>query len=90
MQFTIGRIRGIVMTKVEFIELLKEHNINEKLIIWDDSVKEGYCIRHNCNRWEVFFRERGKEYDCIGFPSESNALEYLFDKLHSLYGIQHK
>ena len=85
MQFSIGRIRGIVMTKTEFIELLKEHNINEKLVIWDDSIKEGYCIRRNHYRWEVFFRERGKKYDCVGFPSESNALQYLFDKLYSIY-----
>lgn len=78
------------MTRTEFIELLKEHNINEKLVIWDDFVEDGYCVRRNYYRWEVFFRERGKEYDCIGFPSESNALEYLFDKLRSLYGMQHK
>lgn len=73
------------MTKAEFLELLKKHNINENLVVLDDAVKEGYCVRKNHFRWEVFFRERGKEYDCIGFTSESNALQYLFDKIYSIY-----
>lgn len=73
------------MTKTDFLELLKKHNIDASLVIFDDPVKEGYCIRKNYFRWEVFFRERGKEHDCIGFPSESNALQYLFDKLCSIY-----
>ena len=73
------------MTRVEFLELLKKYNINEKLVVFGDTTKEGYCVRKNYFRWEVFFRERGKEYDCVGFPSESNALQYLFDKLYSIY-----
>ena len=76
---------GLIMTKAEFLELLKQYNINENLVVFDDAIKEGYCVRKNYFRWEVFFRERGKEYDCVGFPSESNALQYLFDKLYSLY-----
>ena len=74
-----------MMTKTEFLDLLKKHNINEKFVVFDDDVKDGYCVRKNHYRWEVFFRERGKEYDCIGFPSESNALQYLFEKLYSIY-----
>ena len=35
----------------------------------------------NYHRWEVFYRERGKDYGCIGFSSESGALEYLLGKL---------
>ena len=73
------------MTRDEFLELLKKYNINENLVVFDDTVKEGYCVRKNYFRWEVFFRERGKEYDFVGFPSESNALQYLFDKLYSIY-----
>lgn len=73
------------MTKAEFFELLKKHNINENLVVFDDTIKEGYCVRKRYHRWEVFFLERGKEYDCVGFPSESNALQYLFDKLYSIY-----
>ena len=73
------------MTRVEFLELLKKYNINESLVAFDDPVKDGYCVKKNHFRWEVFFRERGKEYDCIGFPSESDALQYLLDKLYSIY-----
>lgn len=73
------------MTRTDFMELLKKHNINTNIVVFDDSVKEGYCVRKRCFRWEVFFCERGKEYDCIGFPSESDALQYLFDKLYDIY-----
>ena len=73
------------MTRIEFLELLKKYNIDENLVVFNDTMKEGYCIRNNYFRWEVFFRERGKEYDCIGFPSESNALQYLFEKLYNIY-----
>ena len=73
------------MTKSCFLELLKKHNINEELVVFDDSFKEGYCVRKNYYRWEVFFRERGKEYNCVGLPSESDALQYLFEKLYKMY-----
>ena len=73
------------MTRTEFIELLKKHDINTNLVVFDDSLKEGYCVRKNYYRWEVLFKERGKEYDCLGFPSESNALQYLFNKLYNIY-----
>lgn len=73
------------MTKVEFLALLKSHNMNEHLVVFDDTMKDGYCVRKNHFRWEVFFRERGKEYDCIGFPSETNALQYLYEKLYHIY-----
>ena len=73
------------MTREKFLELLKKHNINEHLVVFDDTMRDGYCVRKNYSRWEVFFRERGKEYECIGFPSESNALQYLFDKLYNIY-----
>lgn len=69
------------MTKANFLELLKSHNMNESLVLFDDSVKDGYCVRKNHLRWEVCFRERGIEYECIGFPSESDALQYLWDRL---------
>lgn len=74
------------MTKTEFLELLEKNNININLVVFDDSIKDGYCIRKNYFRWEVFFRERGNEFECIGFPSESDALQYLFDKLSRIYG----
>ena len=73
------------MIKTEFLELLDKHNINKNIVVFDDNITDGYCIRKNYYRWEVFFRERGKEYDLLGFSSESDALQYLFDKLYSIY-----
>lgn len=73
------------MTKIEFLKRLKKHNINKNLVVFDDAAKDGYCVRKNYYRWEVFCRERGKAYNCIGFPSESNALQYLYDELYRLY-----
>ncbi len=72
------------MTKTEFLELLDKHNINKNIVVFDD-ISDGYCVRKNYYRWEIFFRERGEEYDCVGFPTESDALKYLFDKLYSIY-----
>ena len=73
------------MTREEFLQLLDENKIDKDTVSFDPHLKDGYCIRKCGFRWEVFIRERGKEYDCVGFPSESNALQYLFDKLYSLY-----
>ena len=75
----------MIVTKKQFLVLLEENNIDENLVVFDDTIKEGYCVRKNYFRWEVFFRERGKEYESVGFPSESDALEYLYNKLYSIY-----
>ena len=69
------------MTYVEFVDLLKENKIDTSIVHFENSVADGYYVLKNYHRWEVFFRERGKDYDCIGFPSESDALEYLLNKL---------
>ena len=69
------------MTKTEFLELCNKQNSSPNLIHFENSVADGYYVLKNYHRWEVFFRERGKDYDCVGFPSESNALEYLLEKL---------
>ena len=69
------------MTYVEFVDLLKENKIDTSIVHFENSVADGYYVLKNQHRWEVFYRERGKDYDCIGFPSESDALEYLLKKL---------
>jgi hypothetical protein len=73
--------RGGNMTKTEFLELCESKNISTNLIHFENSVADGYYVLKNYHRWEVFYRERGKDYNCIGFPSESDALIYLADKL---------
>lgn len=73
------------MTRSEFWEKLKENNINENVVSFEPDLKDGYCVRRVSYRWEVFVRERGQEYESIGFRSESEALEYLFDELSRIY-----
>ena len=69
------------MTKKEFFEAIERKSISPDLVHFENSVADGYYVLKNHHRWEVFYRERGKDYDCVGFPSESNALEYLLEKL---------
>ena len=69
------------MTYVEFVDLLKENKIDTGIVRFESSVADGYYVLKNYHRWEVFYRERGKDYNCVGFPLESDALEYLLNKL---------
>ncbi len=69
------------MNKSEFLILIQSHNIDINLIVFDDPVRDGYCVKRNHLRWEVSYRERGKEYGIMGFPSESDALCYLIKKI---------
>ena len=69
------------MTRIEFLELCESKKIATNLIHFENFVADGYYVLKNYHRWEVFYREHGKDYDCVGFPSESDALIYLADKL---------
>lgn len=73
------------MNREEFIERLKENGIPQGIVSFDSSTDEGHNIRKNKLRWETFIRERGKEYNCIGFPSESDALQHMLDELAAVY-----
>ncbi len=75
------------MTRAEFISNLRNNNINEAIVNFEDVPKDGFIIRKVYYRWEVLYKERGKEYDCIGFPSESDALIYLWERLKSMYSL---
>ena len=68
------------MTHNEFITSISKNNVDSNIIHFENSVADGYYVLKNYHRWEVFYRERGKDYDCVGFPSESDALEYLIKK----------
>lgn len=69
------------MTRIEFMALLENSNISADDVHFENSVADGYYILKNYYRWEVFFRERGQDYDCMGFPSESDALKYVLNKI---------
>lgn len=71
------------MTKEQFFRILKANNISLDLVCFDDNIKDDvFCINHNYTYWEAFYRERGKEYDVKKFATESEALEYLLERLH--------
>ena len=69
------------MTYNEFVDLLRENNVDTNIVHFENSVADGYYVLKNYHRWEVFYRERGNEYNCMGFPSESDALLYLSERL---------
>ncbi len=73
------------MNRNEFFARLKENGISPEIVSFDSSMNDGYNIRKNKLCWETFTRERGIEYDCIGFPSESDALQHMFDELVAIY-----
>lgn len=73
------------MTREEFFKLLEANNINPNMVSFNDNTSEGYCIRKNCYRWETLVRERGKEYDILGYPSESDALKKMSENLIRIY-----
>ena len=69
------------MTRAKFLALCRKSNISTSMIHFENSAADGYYVLKNHYRWELSFRERGQEYECMGFPSESDALNYLADKL---------
>lgn len=73
------------MNRINFIKILKENNVDKSIISFDNNFKDGYCLRKNNLRWERFIRERGRDYDVMGFPTESDALESLLNEILSIY-----
>ena len=76
------------MTKQDFLHSLQLNGIDVDMITFDNAWKDGYGVRKNKYRWEVYVRERGQDYDVMGFPSESDALQYLYEKLSHIYNIK--
>lgn len=65
------------MDRKEFAKFLTDNNIDPTIVSFNDPLHEGYGIRRNGLRWEIFIRERGVEYNVRGFPSESDALQAM-------------
>ena len=65
------------LTKESFLYELIKNNIDTNIVNFENSIRDGFYIRKNHFRWEVFYRERGVDYNVICFPSESDALQYL-------------
>ena len=75
------------MTRQEFVDQLIENGINPDIVLFDfdNPVRDGPRPRKIYFRWEALARERGTEFCCKDFPSESDALTYLFNKLLGMY-----
>lgn len=66
----------------EFESILIDNNISPENVCFNNNVADDvFCVRENYGRIEVFYRERGKEFDMQVFQSLSPALEYLLDKM---------
>lgn len=72
---------NLTMTHPDFIKIIIENHISPNLIHFENSASDGFYVLKNHHRFEVFYREQGKDYNCVGFPSERDALEYLLNKL---------
>lgn len=70
------------MNEKEFINSLSEHGINPNNVCFDDNTSDDvFCVNANYGRVEVFYRERGKEYDLHIFQTMSSALEFLLERM---------
>lgn len=65
------------MTKHDFFRELEINGIDPSSISFNDSIQDGYGIRHVYFHWEIYFRERGVEFNTRGYPSQSDALQAL-------------
>ena len=73
------------MDRNEFIARLKENGISPQIVSFGSNVGDGYQVQKSRCGWETFVRERGTEYECIGFPSESDALQHMLDEIIGMY-----
>lgn len=70
------------MNKEIFLEKLEKNGINKKMVCFDDNVSDDiFCVMTNNNYYEVYYRERGKEYYNRRFNNQDEALEYLLEYL---------
>ena len=66
----------------EFNNILILNQISPENVCFNNNVADDvFCVRENYGRIEVFYRERGKEFDMQVFQSLSLALVYLLDKM---------
>ena len=75
------------MEKRDFLQRLKQEGISESVVdINNEKIEDMHSLRFDGLRWLTFRRERGQEYEVMGYPCESDALDALFQRLLSLYG----
>lgn len=70
------------MKYYEFLEKVKQNNLSEKMYCINNVIADDvYCITNNYNKWEVFYRERGQEFEKEIFRNEEDAWENLLNRL---------
>ena len=75
------------MNKNEFVEILIKYNIDPNIVCFNDKIKDDvFCFMDNYNAVDVFYRERGREFDLQKFSTQSDALEYLSNKILVMSG----
>ena len=79
------------MDKQAFLKKLCEYGIDTNIVCFNDSVKDDvFCVISNYEYTDVFYRERGCEYDMHRFLSQPEALQYLLNKILAISGICNK
>lgn len=75
------------MDKQQFMSLLIQHNINPEVVCFNDNIKDDvFCVMDNYKTVDVFYRERGREFELQRFKTQSEALEYLLMKILKISG----
>ena len=76
------------MDKPAFLKKLCEYGIDKNIVCFNDSAKDDVvCVIRNYGYTDVFYRERGCEYDRHRFLSQPEALQYLLNKILTISGI---
>ena len=74
------------MEKSDLEKLLKGKGIPEDAYTLLGGIpNEKFCLENRKNIWEVYYSERGIKTDLRQFDSESDACEYLYRKLLSIF-----
>ena len=78
----------VTMDKPVFLKKLCEYGIDTNIVCFNDSAKDDvFCVINNHGYTDVFYRERGCEYDRHRFLSQPEALQYLLNKILTIAGI---
>ena len=77
------------MTVEELKKKLDELNIQQDLysLMIGGFPNEAYCLIKNEDGWEVYYSERGNKRGTRQFASESDACEYLEERLRKYAGL---
>lgn len=70
------------LTRQDLFEELIRIQIDPNLVRFDDNHSDDvFCVNKNYDKYEVFYRERGKIFELREFLSESDALTYLLAQI---------